>query len=358
MRTLSRLALTTGYLLWAAFFSSLTQANKPGLYPVEVVQVRFQETARPINISALLAYKSTQKLAFKVGGPVAEILVEEGDAVIEGQVLARLETEEIEAQVGEAEARFDNAVRNAERLKKLHSQNMISLGQLQDAETELEVAQSRLRVARFNYRYSVIRAPGAGRIIRRAIETSEFIQPNQVAFVLADESRGWIMRTALSDRKVVLVKHNDPVTVRFDPWPLQTFTGHITEIAEAAETRSGLFEVEIALEPVDGIRLRDGYIGRIHIQPGKTEFVAKLPALSLVSAISPLGTVFVLNKDNTVSARQIRTHYLEGGNVAVSGDIKDGDYVVSTGAAFLDDGDKVWIVGGNKPARSSSGDEE
>ena len=320
-------------------------SSQASIRAVEVATAYYEEAARPISISALLAYKSTQKLAFKVGGPVAKILVEEGDAVEKGQVLAELDTEEVQARVGEAEARYDNALRNVARLKKLYKQNVVSLDQLQDAETELDVVESQLRVARFNLRYSSIKAPSAGRIVSRSIETGELIAPNQVAFGLADESKGWIMRTALSDRKVVLVQHNDPVSVRFDPWPLQVLSGRISQISEAAEERSGLFEVEIAIDPVDDLRLRDGYIGRIRIEPTRKERIAKLPSLALVSAMSPVGVVYVLTNDKTVEARQIRIHYLEGSDVAVSGDLKEGESVITTGASFLHDGDRVRIVG-------------
>ena len=354
MRTLSRTFLSRSFLSGVALAAGLgaslsvvdsVQAKETVSRSVDVQTVSYQKAARPIHVSALLAYKSTQKLAFKVGGPVAEILVEEGDAVKKGQLLARLDTEEVQARVQEAEARFDNATRNVERLEKLYRNKVVSLDQLQDAETDLDVARSQLSVARFNLRYSNIQAPQDGRIIRRTIETSELVAPNQVAFVLADESRGWIMRTGLSDRKVVLIRHNDPVDVRFDPWPLQSFTGRVSEIAEAAEERSGLFEVEIALAPVEKIRLRDGYVGRITIEPGVQERVVKLPALSLVSAMSPLGTVYVLNDDNTVSSRKVRIHYLEDSDIAISGELENGEKVVTTGAAFLHEGDKVRVVG-------------
>lgn len=328
--------------------SSLAWAAEQSIRPVEVATVHYEEAARPISISALLAYKSTQKLAFKVGGPVASILVEEGDAVEKGQVLAELDREEVQAQVGEAEARYENAKRNVARLKKLYNENVVSLDQLQDAETEMDVVESQLRVARFNLRYSSIKAPSAGRIVSRSIETGELVAPNQVAFALADESRGWIMRTALSDRKVVLVRHNDPVSVRFDPWPLQEFSGHISQISEAAEERSGLFEVEIAINPIDDFRLRDGYIGRIQIKPSQTERIVRLPSLALVSAMSPLGIVYVLQDDNSVAKRQVRLHYLEGSHIAVSGDLEEGESVVTTGAAFLHDGDRVRVVGQRK----------
>ncbi|MTI14873.1 efflux RND transporter periplasmic adaptor subunit [Sansalvadorimonas verongulae] len=345
-KMLGRVCLATA--LCVSVHQAFATPPQASIRPVEVATVLYEEAARPISISALLAYKSTQKLAFKVGGPVARILVEEGDAVKKGQVLAQLDTEEVQARVGEAEARYENALRNVDRLEQLYKQNVVSLDQLQDAETERNVAESQLRVARFNLRYSSIKALSTGRIVSRTIEAGELVAPNQVAFTLADESKGWIMRTGLSDRKVVLINHGDPVSVRFDPWPLQNFVGRVSQISEAAEERSGMFEVEIALDPVNELRLRDGYIGRIRIEPTQKERVVKLPSLALVSAMSPVGVVYVLTSDNTVETRQIRIHYLEGSHVAVSGDLKEGESVITTGAAFLHDGDRVRVVGRKK----------
>ncbi len=312
--------------------------------PVAVAPAHFQDVSRSIKLSALLVYKSTQKLAFKVGGPLAELAVEEGDFVEKGQLLAKLDTEEIQAQVKADQARYEQTLRSVKRLKSLHQQKVASLEQLQSAETERDVAEAKLRVSRFNLRYSVIKAPAAGRIVQRNIETGELISPSQVAFVLADESRGWIMETGLSDRQVVRVQKGDPVSVSFDPWPLQTVSGRVSQIAEAAERNSGLFTVEMALDNTASLRLRQGYVGRIEIRPALVERLVLLPALALASARSPLGTVFVLNDDQTVSERQVRIHHLEAGQVAVSGDIRDGDQVVTIGAAFVHDGDKVRVT--------------
>lgn len=350
MRVLTRVAaFTVSILLLTVWRTSL--ANQLSIRPVEVVSVVYQQAARSINISALLAYKSTQKLAFKVGGPIARIFVEEGDAVKAGQILAELDKEEVEARVVEAEARFENSRRNVERQSTLYKTKVVSLGTLQDAETEHNIAKSQLRIARFNLRYSVIAAPQDGRIIRRQIEHGELITPNQTAFVMADESRGWVMRTALSDRKVVQVQKGDPVNVYFDPWPLQSFAGVIDEISEAAEERSGLFEVKIALQSSgnrqhENMRLRDGYVGRIEINPTQKQRVVKLPAIALITATSTKGTVFVLSDNETVSSREVRIHYLEDGNIAVSGELKDGDRVITTGADFLQENDKVRVIGG------------
>ena len=345
------------FLLSLSLLLSLSwtaQASGPQVRPIEVTSISYQDLSRSIHTSALLAYKSTQKLSFKVGGPVADVLVDEGDEVEKGQVLAQLNTIEVRARVGIAEVRQKNAMLDMERLNKLYKKKVISQDQLQDAETALDIAEFQLRMARFNLRYSTITAPADGRVTQRTIEPGELIAPNQTAFMMADDSRGWVMRTGLSDRNVVRISDGDPATISFDAWPLVTFTGEVSQIAEAADPRSGLFGVEIALTPTNAEtaeqapetrRLRDGYIGRITIVPGKTERVVLVPSLAIVSVTNTVGIVFVLNDDHTVAARRVRLHYLEGSEVAVSGELEQGEQVVTTGAAFLHHDDKVKVVG-------------
>ncbi len=362
MRLLSNLALATLVFAAGSLWPSLSalgadpgdsHASNTVIRSVEVTAVQYREQARPVITSALLAYKAIMKLAFKVGGPVADILVEEGEAVTGGQVLARLDTEEVQARVVEAEARFNNASRTARRLAELYRQNSVSLGRLQDAEMDQNIARSQLQVAQFNLRYSAITAPVAGRVVRRSIEANELVSSGQVAFELADDTRGWVMRAALSDSHVARIDYGDRVNVRFDPWPLDTFSGQISEISEAADPHSGLFSVEITLHAMTEHgaeqkqpkrKFREGYIGRISIEPGVKERVIILPPQGLVSAMSPRGTVYVLNDDNTVSSRQIRIHAIDSKGVAVSGDLRNGEKVVTTGAAFLDENDKVHVV--------------
>ncbi len=307
----------------------------------DTTPLQHQETTRPIQTSGQLTYKATQKLSFKTSGPVASIQVDESDTVEKDQLLASLNTEEIEAQVAEAEARHQEALRNLERLQRLHRQQAISLDQLQAAQTRVDVAESRLRIARFNNRYSHIRAPGRGRIIERLIEPGELISPQQTAFLLADETKGWIMRTGLSDRDVVRVQTGDPATIHFDAYPGASFTGRVAEIAPAADSRTGTFDLEISLNSPPK-RLYQGFIGRITLIPADTQRIARLPASALVSADNGQGIIYVSDPQSEhITQHRVDILWLDNQSLAIQSSLPEGTPVITRGSSFLKPSDNV-----------------
>ena len=316
-------------------------ANQAPDRAVEAIVVHYADSAKPITVSAQLRYKATSKLAFKMGGLVEQVLVERGDRVEQGQTLARLDSEEVAAQLAEANTRFANAERHHQRTRKLYEQQVVALQRFQDAQAELEVARSKLRIARFNLKHAEIKAPEAGTILQRAVEPSEFVVPNQTAFVISDESRGWVMHTALSDRNVVQVAPGDSATIHFDLHPLKVFQGQVSTIAFAAQPQTGLFETEIALHAPDR-PLREGFIGRIEITPHRTLQVAKMPTTVLVSASGLAGSVFVVQNGRAL-LRKVTIAYIEGGEVAIVGDVHEGEQVITTGAELLKPNDRVLV---------------
>ncbi|AMO55241.1 efflux RND transporter periplasmic adaptor subunit [Endozoicomonas montiporae] len=317
--------------------------GKPSV-SVATETVQYQQHSRPIRTSGILAYKSQQTLSFKTAGPVAQLLVDEGDRVLAGQLLASLTMEEINAQVDEAKARLDLAKRNLERISKLHKNNVVSLDQLQSAETELAVAQSRLRITLFNQRYSRIDAPSPGLVLRRHVEENELVTPNQPVLVVADTSRGWVLKTGLTDEEIVRVKKNDRAQIQFDAWPDQTFTGQVTRLAALADERTGTFQVEITF-PETTSKLRSGFVGKVTLIPSSQQLLALIPIESVVNASRTRADVFVYNPDKqSVTLRNIHLNFIESGFIASESGLAEGERVISSGAGFLLDGDTVILA--------------
>ena len=306
--------------------------------------VKYQQYARPIRTSGILAYKSQQTLSFKTAGPVERLLVDEGDRVIAGQLLASLSLEEVNAQADEAEARLSLARRNLERINKLHTNNVVSLDQLQSAETELTVARSRLRIARFNQKYSRIEAPSTGQVLRRHVEENELVTPNQPVLVVADTSRGWILKTGLTDEEIVRVQKNDKAYIQFDAWPDDTFTGQVTRLAALADERTGTFQVEITF-PEPSSKLRSGFVGKVTIVPSAQKMLALIPIESVVNAARSTADVFVYSpKDQSVRLRSISLSFIEPGYIATDSGLAEGEVIITSGASFLLDGDTVVVT--------------
>src|SRR5919108_2826806 len=112
--------------------------------------------ARPIVAAGTVAPKDEISLSFKIGGVIERIAVDPGDVVRAGQVLAPLDLREIDAGLTKARSAAEKAERDLARARRLYADSVVTLAQLQDAETAAELARADRDAAAFNRRYAVI----------------------------------------------------------------------------------------------------------------------------------------------------------------------------------------------------------
>ena len=328
---------------------AITPGQADGQPPVSVTvqPVHYQNTTAPVRASGVLRWKSRQTLAFKTAGPVATVLVDAGDRMIKGQRLANLVPDEIDAQVSAASARVALAQNNLQRMQQLHNRNALSLDQLQSAETGLAIAQSQLRMARFNQTYASIDAPANGLVLQRHVEPGELVTPHQPVLLVADESKGWIIRTSVTDRNIVRIAPGDKVNIYFDALADQRFTGIITRTTAMASS-IGTFAVEISLSTANPL-LRSGFVAQLEIQPAHSRKRALIPVSALIQ--SPVddqpnsARVLIFNSEQqTAIERTVTLDYLDGTMAAISQGLQAGELLITTGAGLLKHGDRVHVV--------------
>ncbi|MEM1041541.1 MAG: efflux RND transporter periplasmic adaptor subunit [Bacteroidota bacterium] len=320
--------------------------------PVEVVAVVAAEQTLPVRSSGRLASKSERALSFKISGLVARVNVDEGGAVRAGQVLARLDPREIDAQVLQAESALAKAERDLARAERLLADSVATLEAVQDARTGVEVAQAQLDIAAFNRRYATITAPAAGRVLRRHAEPNELVQPGQPVLTLGTAADGWVVRLGVADRDIVRLALGDPATVRFDAYPGVVFEGRVTELASAADPATGTFEVEVAVPDAER-RLRSGFVAQVDLRPSAGERYALVPVDALVAGDGDTGTVFGIEPGagGAATARQLTVEIaaVSGDHLAVRSGLGGVAHLVTTGAAYLTDGAAVRVVEPSEP---------
>ncbi len=322
--------------------TSTPASTQTPAFLVETTKVAYLPRGKSVEASGRLANKSEQKLSFKTSGPVAKILVDEGDPVIKGQLLAQLNQEEINAKVAQSQSIFDEAQRNANRYKALYEKKVVSSEQLQSADTRMEIARSNLRIAKFNQQHSFIIAPDDGRILKRSIENNEMISPFQTAFVMSMNKGGWVIRSGITDKDIVRVNNGDFAVIQLDAYPRQLLKGHVSEVAAAADSKSHLFEIEVTLDETP-VRLHSGFISRVSIEPAHQEPVALLPIESIIEAKSNQAQVFVLNEAFEVIQKNVDIAWLESDSVAIKAGLLEGSSVVTSGATYLHEGAVVSV---------------
>ena len=312
--------------------------------PVGVAVATDGPAQQAIVSSGIVASRDEMRLSFKVGGVVRSIPVQEGQRVRKGQRLAEIELAEVGAQVEQARQLAQKAQRDRERGERLYADQVISLEQLQDLKTQASVTQAGLRSAQFNLGYSSIVAPRDGVVLRKLVEARELVPAGQPVVVLGASDSGYVVKLALADRDVVQLKLGDTATIGMDAYPGREFTGKVREISGAADERTGLFPIEIAIEPVSEA-LASGLVAKVSVTPAGAAAtkLTYVPMAALVEGDRDRAFVFVV-VGQQARRRTVRVAFMTAGAVALAEGLASGETVVTDGALYLEDQERIQVV--------------
>lgn len=309
---------------------------------VKAGEAREQTVRFPVRSAGRLAAKSEQKLSFRTGGIIKKVHVNAGQEVRQGQILTELNLQEIQAQVNMAKESYQKANRDLQRIQNLYNDSVATLASLQDAQTALSVAKSNLEIAEFNLRYSKIAAPANGKIMRVLMEENEIVAPGYPVMMFGSTQQQWVIKVNVADKDMVAIEPGDSASIALDPYPEQTFVGIVTEIAGMADPFTGTFEIEITLQSDKGKKISSGMIARVNIVPQRTEQLIALPVDALFNIIERTGFIFVI-KDTALQKRKVHIERIEDPYVFVTGQVKDGELVVTEGTGFIDVTSKIKV---------------
>jgi RND family efflux transporter MFP subunit len=278
-------------------------------------------------------------LSFRISGYVAEVLVDEGDRVRAGQVLARLQSQEVDARLRAARADAELAGKMLRRTERLHADSVVPGARLDEARDRWEQAQATLELARYDHEQAVMRAPSDGRVLRRRAEASEFVGAGAPVLRFGATGAGWRVRLDLPDREVIRVGRGDTARLVLAALPGDTLRGTVREIADAADPASGTFDVEVAVDG-PGADLRSGMVAQVWIRLSRVERLAWIPHRALVGAEGRRAAVFLV-EDGRARRRPVEVVRLEARAAGVRAEAVEGHRIVTDGAAWLRDGHPV-----------------
>jgi len=313
--------------------------------PVRVATVEQAPAAESLRAVGVLAPADEVRLAFKAGGVIQSITVEQGAPVRKGQVLATLAQDEVASVVAQARAVAEQSARDLERGKALLADEVATREQVETLETAHEVAEAQLRSALFNARHARIEAPADGIVLRKLAEPDEQVAAGQPVIVVGNTSAGWIVRASLADRDVVRVQTGDAAEVTLDAYPGRSFSARVVEIAAAADPQTGTYEMKVAVDPADA-RFVQGLVAKVTVADPAAGSVAVVPVSSLLEANGGLATVFVIATGDVARKVSVRTGRLLGERIEVLAGLDLGERVVTEGAAWLDDNEPVRVLDG------------
>ncbi|MBI1196917.1 MAG: efflux RND transporter periplasmic adaptor subunit [Phenylobacterium sp.] len=220
------------------------------LKPVEVktAQVVTGEAVDAVYASGVVEYVRQASIAPVVTAPIRQVLAHEGDAVRPGQTLAQLDDGPQEGTTLQLEAQAALARATAARQTRLHEAGFGAKAAWEDALAQARAADAAAKSARARLADYRIKAPFAGRVIRREAEPGDLASVGKAMFVVADT--GALRITAdIDERDVGRLAVGQAAAVRSDSFPGQVFDARISEITPQGDSTGRVFRARLALDP-------------------------------------------------------------------------------------------------------------
>lgn len=321
--------------------------NEDAAVPVETVMPsRGDINAVYSGTAAIEAFADATVIA-KVGGEVRKIFVEEGDDVVAGQILARLDGDRLRLEVQQAEARLQKLRRDFQRNIDLKEKGLISAGDFEKIQYEMEALQASFDLTRLELDYTDIRAPIGGVVSERFIKLGNTIDVNDRTFQITS-LEPLVSYLHIPEREFRRIDPGQDASIQVDALQGSSFDATVARISPVVDPATGTFKITIEVSDPTR-RLKPGMFGRISIVYDSRANVMQIPRSAIIEE-SGASTVFVVT-DGVVEKRTIQTGYAEGGFIEVVDGIDDEDEIVFVGHTNLKDGSKVSVISTGETAR-------
>lgn len=349
---------TCGWAGLVAAAAMLTGCSQPAEPPVAVRSVPAMTMARvdvPMRatLSGEIRAQRQYDLAFRTSGRIVERLVDVGDKVTAGQLLARLDPQDLEANaalaaasVSAAKAQVEQARVTFDRTGTLFQQGLTTRARFDQAEAAfdsakaaLAAAESRKSAADEAVGYAELKATADGVVLARSAEAGQVVGSGQAIFSMAEDG-GRDAVFEVFDAALVGVPQDVEVDVVLQADPAVAAKGTVREVSPTINAATGTVRVRVALDDdADRMPLGSAVTGTILLPPAPGYTV---PWRALFrDKDGP--AVWVAEASGSVSLKPVTVARYASDSVVISGGLADGDVVITGGTQLLRPGQVVTV---------------
>lgn len=378
---------------------------------VDVLQVQRAPLVRTLQFSARVATLSRVDIGSTITGRVAQVLVVEGARVKAGDALVQLEDQESHAalaqaraaeqqaearlaglrasgrtasQAGLAQAQASAQAANASlaRAQQLVAQGFYSAAQLDEArraaavaqaqassaraqvqanadagtdvvqaQAQLDVARAGTQAAQARLAQATLRAPADARVLLRAVEPGQIVQPGKALLSLALAGPTQLV-AQVDERFLEQLRPGQNASVVADAFPGQRFAAQVLSLAPAVDAQRGAIEVKFALKGAAPEFLREDMTLSVEVETARRDAALALPQSALLAAAQGEQAEALVVKEGRAQATALRLGLRTLGAVEVLTGLAEGDLVLQN--ASVPAGSRVRAkVAAWKPAASN-----
>jgi len=308
--------------------------------PVEVATVVRGELAASYDATASLEAVREATLLAEMAGEVVSIAVEEGDQVVAGQILARVENSRQTLELRQVESVANRISHDERRNETLIARRMISRDAYDKTRYEGQTQAAVVDLKRLDLDKTAIRAPYAGVITRRYIKDGQWLKLQEKAFAIADFSQ-LQARIDVPERSSALIHPGAAVRFAADAVPGRVFDAVIERMAPVVDTASGTLAAVVAIDNRDRA-LRPGLFVRLGVTYERIPDALLAPRIALIDSEGNRHVFVVV--DGKATRRSVVLGLAANDRVQILDGLAEGEQVVVVGQNALLDGAVVQAL--------------
>ena len=333
--------------------------KKATIRPVKLYTVTAAQSNRVRSFPGTVVASDAADLSFRISGQLTFLVNREGQAVKQGQILARIDDRDAKNQLAERQAAFDLAVADEKRKKSLLAEGVLAQASYDKSLADLQGTRAALALARDNVQYTVLKAPFSGIISKVWLENYQFAQVRQT--VMSIESRTNIdISFEVPEQLIVNVRDDAPQMnykpeIRFSSDPDTVYRASYKENSSQVTRGSQTYTVILTMPRPGKINLLPGMAATVTVDfavistASTKDASVMIPARAVVfpdhtNGQNPRVWRFA-PESQTVHSVEVAVGTISDAGVAVLSGLQAGDQIVSAGHQQLAENQQVkpWI---------------
>jgi RND family efflux transporter MFP subunit len=318
-------------------------------HEVTVAQVQLGTVPVLVNVPGSVVPDQQARIASRLMGNIQTLPVELGDHVKRGDLLFTIDPQDINSQIAQARAAFqqaqaalENARADFDRFSQLLREESVSRQQFDGVRLQYNVAQENLAAARAGLEqaeaqltYANVRAPFDGVVVQKLAVAGDLAAPGN-PIVVIENLRSLSVQTEVSQDLYAAIKVGDKALIQVDGVN-KVLEGEIYSLVSAANPRTRGHTTKLSLPVVDNVN--SGTFARISFIRGERQAIL-IPQAAVVSRAGIEG-VFVVTDETQVQFRMVRLGAQKGADVEVQAGLDMGEVIVVSNNQTLVNGDRV-----------------
>lgn len=335
-------AAVTGFLFWRSPQAETATGQKRE-NPIAEVRVGLAKriTIRSVReLPATVEPTRVARLASPAEGPVARLLVREGDPVKSGQLLVVIgRNRTTRARLLSDREELRRLEDELDRVERLVIKGAVPGELLDKTKADVESAKAQVEAGEESSSDFQIRAPWAGVVSQVLVQDGNYVAPRAVLLEVFDP-KSLVVRIAVPEAIALKVRPGSEARVRFDALPGSDMASEVTRLFPELDRKLRMRIAEIGVG--DQKVLAPGMFARVHLTVEAVPEAVVVPATAVVTTPKQQRAVFVLDGD-LARLRTVQPGIEEGALIQVVSGVSAGEVVVTSGHQKLKDGVRVRI---------------